>query len=396
MSKIRPTYRTTKFYERLSNEAFNLVRKQILNDLRENQHLGHLGIEPDNLEIEKYFYLINYLIHVRQQIDRYLAINNISCLNDAQIDTINEKFLLPCILRERVCNKYTNNLIDFIINIPNCKDALKYEWTGLGVCTLVEGEAYLERVNLIERRSNFVTQIFEIPTNIDLETFQAFVPTATSELLQARYLIDSVEECCLISIPQAPFISIDLVTTNSATISWSGSDNYRIQLFQGETELLNEITTEPTRTFSNLLLSTEYRIVVSSFNCAGESQAVRNFQTLPYILTLSTCLLLENQIIFENISLGTNEFTEHEGTLVFRFTDLFAPYFTVNSVLVNGVDYSNGIIYDTFIEGQPIGGSISIFGISQDLEIELCGVAVDSCSLVDTTFDDITDTIIIN
>ena len=59
-------YRVNTKYEKLANDAFQIVRKAIMEELREANEYSELGIEITKANIERYYYLINYLIYIRQ------------------------------------------------------------------------------------------------------------------------------------------------------------------------------------------------------------------------------------------------------------------------------------------------------------------------------------------
>jgi len=389
-------YRVNTKYEKLANDAFQIVRKAIMEELREANEYSELGIEITKANIERYYYLINYLIYIRQVIDNWLESSGNTCLSEKDYQKVLDAYLINCIIKDGICDKYTNNLINLILKVPKCVEPFTYVWTGLGICSPTGGENLVERVNLSKYQSGVYIETLEIPTEVSLEAFKFYVPEGTQELLDARFISSSPNDnCCFEIIPVSPIVILDEVRNNDFTATWDGGTVYNIILtrISDNAELVNEFTTDTVRTFTNLDISTSYQLSVILTNCAGTSTSFLVVTTLPYYVNINICPSLSSQLTLTNAVEGSNIVEIYGDTFRFRFDDLTEPYFTVNSVTVNSVDYLNSVIFDKSISTVDTGGIIEIAGITEDKTVNICGVQGNVCNAISSFYDDSIETI---
>lgn len=384
---LQTPYRVATKYETLAKKAFEIVRKAIIEELNEIQEYGHLGIEITKQRVERYYHLINYLLHVRTVLDNHLQATGKTCISEEDFEKLRAVYLIDCIIEEGVCDKYTNNLINLIVQAPFCESASEYYWTGVGLCTNINGQALLQRVNLVETKSDVVIDVLSIPENIDIEVFRFYVPNATEELLQARFIEDNSSNCCIEELPEIPTVSVLEVRNTDITVSWSGSTSYIVRLFQADNQLLTIETTDTSRTFDNLELNTQYRVEVEISNCAGSSTGQVQVTTLPYTVSISLCPEIENQIQIVGAQIGDNLVTDYQGTFTFNFLDNNAPFYEIDSILVNGVDYLNNVIFNVMQGSVKTGGTVVLNGITENKNIEMCGSLGNTCQDVTITYD---------
>lgn len=390
-------YRLPTIYEKLITDGFALVKKKILSDLDESAHLAHLGIKVDDVVTKDYMSLIYYLSFVRQQVDLYLLRKKTPIITEKELETIYETYKIDCILQSKVCNKYTNNLIAHFLTFPTTETSFTYRWSGSGRCTVIEGNARIELPTLLKLFGNIVEEQIPVPYGATLGQLQVLVPTATQQLLDSRYVIEGSENCCLETIFPQPVITVDNVSNFGFTVSWeSSSTSFEVSLYQGDTEVFKGTQTTKTKTFSELQLGTTYLLQVQVSNCAGNSVASQEISTLPYYVTIVMDEVLQAQITLTGAVLGQNIITEYPGSFEFRFDDLQAPYYEISEILLNGVDYSDNIIYDVFQGEFKTGGRFVIPFIDSDVTITLGGGVINPCDVVAMNYSSSTNTLTIS
>lgn len=402
-------YRVSTKYEKLATDAFQIVRKAIMEELREANEYSELGIETVKATVERYYYLINYLIYIRQVVDNWFETSGESCLSADTYDKLRDTYLVDCIIKDGVCDKYTNNLVNFILKIPLCEDPFTYKWTGIGTCVNVNNQPFFERVNLAVYQSDTLVEIKEIPTGLTLEEFQSFLPDgATQALLDDRFAATTEEFCCVTPPPEAPDIEIVDVQSNQMTLSWSGSTSYIITFtdeVNGDVIVNQELTSDTSRTFTGLDVAGQYTLQVEISSCGGTTVATRTINTPPYYIQVIFC----TEIAQRTKVVGVDGLLNPDFSYVYNFTvseygsnldirleptpNTTPPYYEVDSVTVNDVDYINNVIFDTVISSMNVGGLIELPGITEDKTVNICGSLGNPCSGVQTTYDEGTDTL---
>lgn len=409
---LQTPYRVSTKYEKLANDAFQIVRKAIIEELKEANEYSELGIEVTKIRVERYYYLINYLIYVRQIIDNWFETSGNTCLNSEDYLKLRDRYLVDCIIKEGVCDKYTNNLVNFILKVPLCNDPFEYRWTGVGVCTNQGGIPFFERVNLAVYQSGTFVEVKEIPTDLTLNEFEFFLPQgATQELLDARFIETTEEFCCISTIPLTPNIEITDVKNTEMTLSWSGSDQFIItftDLISENVLVDQELTTDTNRTFTDLEIAGQYELKVEVNNCAGSSVATRIINTPPFNVQVIFCTALNERVIIPEVFGMLNAdftyvynftITEYGSNLDIRFEPApvkTPPYYQIDSVDLNGVDYINNVIFDTVISSVNIGGFIEVPGITEDKTLNICGGIGDTCAGTQVIYDEPNETLILS
>jgi len=393
MISNKTPYRLPSKYELLVQQAFRIVRTQVLADLDEAQHLSHLGVPTDKAAIEKYYYLIYYLIDVRQKLDQFLTTKDTPCFTDEEWESVKEKYLIDCILEEGVCDKYTNDIINTILDYPRCSDPETYEWVGEGSCDEFKGEVKIARTTLFKKLGTIVINDWFIPIDSTLEQFQSIVndATLTQEFLDTRYIDDEDDVCCIDELFTQPEFTIETVTNDSFSISWtSDATSFDITLAEGSPEniIATETTSSTSKEYTGLNVSNTYYFTVTVENCAGETTATQVINTLPYFVIINVCTELENQLTITGANLGSNTINVFEQDFSFSFEDATSPYYEVTSVTINGIETIDNVIFNKFESGIPVGGTVNLFSITSDLVIEICGKLGDFCAEIDVEYTD--------
>lgn len=392
MISNKTPYRLPSKYELLVRKAFLLVKTKILANLGEAHHLSHLGIVADKSEVEKYHYLIYYLVNVRQQLDRFLQVKEIPCFTDEEWDAAMEYYSINCILKENVCSGYTNDIVNLILDYPRCSEGFTYEWVGDGVCTPIGEDTVISRTTLLKKIGSTLLDQFYIPEPSTLEEFNTIIgESSTQSFLNTRYIEDTEEVCCTVPVFTPPEITVVSVTANSFEVSWtSEATSFTLHLAEGTPDniISTETVTTTSKVYENLSLSTTYYFTVIVENCAGETESTQVVNTLPYFVIINVCTELEGQLTFTGASLGTNTVTTYEGDFVFDFEDPSENFYQVTSVKANGVEIIDNVIFNVFESGVPMGGTISLLGITSDVVVEICGQLADFCSQINAEYTD--------
>lgn len=393
---MKCTYRNRTYYEVLKNKAFVLVKSKALSDLSDAYFKEQLGVPTDRSSVLRYQYLINYLLYVRQQIDQ----RRNGCIEQEVYDKFLITYGIDCILKEGVCEKYTNNLVDLILGtIPICGKAYTYDWYGAGNCIEINDESYRERDILQTLSNNVVIDADYIPSQAtanDLVTLLGITLTDAQSLIDTR-LVEGIN-CCLEGLlPNVVTLEVE-ATASTATVSWSSTATiFQVSLAKGSVDNIVSTTTltTPSVSYTGLDLSTAYFVIVVIENCAGVTQTVIPFNTLPYIINI----IVQTAVTLTDAVEGYNFFSTYGGTFEFRFDNITitpSPNIIVSSVLVNGTEYINNVLFDSYFGGSGIGGVISLPYVTGDNEIIIIGTSLDICATFSAVFDEDIDTITIN
>lgn len=391
-------YRLPTKYERLKQQAFNLVKEKVIKEINDDVHLQHLGVKVNQLDVEKYTYLIEYLLYARIQADTFVQSQG-GCITEQDVDEIKEEYLIDCILKEGVCEGFTRDLIDFMFKFPLCTDTVIYEWLNPSSnCTTIEGINYLISTRVVQKRSGIVLQVVDVPTNYTFNQFKFLFPDATQQDFDARYIKDVNETCCFNATPTATTISVLNATNTSINIAWTDiADSYQLIVKDSnDIIVLNIILTETEYNITELTVNSQYSIEIISTNCAGNSSSIITASTLPYTLTINVCAELTNQLTFTNYPLGENQILEFGNPISIDFVDLTAPYYQVDSVLINNNENINNVIFNAFQDTVPTGGIITIPVMDRNYTVEICGALANLCATVNVSYDDSSSTLIIN
>lgn len=401
-------YRLTTKAESLIQKAFALVQDFIINELDETYHLECLGLPQDKSKINTYHYLINYMAYVRGKVEDFLlgkqSLGEDPCLTDEELDKFKSVYLTDCIIDERVCDRYTNNIVElFIEDIPLCSEPFVYEWSGFGECEEIDNVTYRNRTTLLRKRGGFVYDSFLVLIGTTAQELAEQINVTEEEaqdILDDRLVEDVEGVCCLVNQPSIPVVTFSNVQSTQFDVSWVASESeVRLSLAQGSPDnVIQDIgaVTATNYTFTGLTASTTYYVVIEQENCAGRNISSFSVQTTPYIITINVCDDLQGQLVLTGAVEGNNLFETYEGTLSFRFEDPIEALYKVTSVLIDGVENIQNVVFDTIMQNIPTGGTIYVSGITSNVVVDICGEIGDVCSEITVTYDDILDTITID
>lgn len=401
-------YRLPTKYEKLKQQAFNLVKEKIINDINEDVHLQYLGVDVDQLDVEKYTYLIEYLLYARIQADTFVESQG-GCITQADVNEIKDDYLIDCILEQGVCEGYTRDLVDFMFKFPLCTDDIIYEWINPSTsCKSIDSFNYQTSTTVIQKRSDVILQVASIPVDYSFAQFQAVFPDATQADFDARLIEDTNNVCCLEDEPTNTIISLVNAGNNTLDFEWTNvADSYQITLRQGETVITNITTGSTSYQAAELIVDTEYTFEIISTNCAGSSTSTITASTLPYTVSVELCADISDSIRVTN-TIGTQNpdgktfyyitVTDFGNPLNINFepSGNVPPYAELTSVLVNESEDVNNVQYTEFIRGYGVGGNIVIPSVDRNYNIVVCGDIINMCDILQVSYDGGSSTLTIN
>lgn len=382
-------YRLPTKYERLKQRAYNLVKEKIIADINENVDLQHLGVDVPQADVEKYAYLIDYLIYAKIQVDTFVEAQR-GCLTNEDLKLVEDEYLISCILEEGVCEGYTRDLIDFILDFPLCDEPITYEWEKpSNSCITQDGVNYKLATRVIKKRGNEIIEVYDVNSDITYTEFLLLFPDATQEDYNNRLIEDTDLTCCFESLPSTAVISILNATNNTISISWTDvADSYTLRLLDGLTLLRSVTVTDNSYEFLNLETNKQYSLEIIATNCAGTSLSTTQIATLPYSVNIEVCSNIASDITITGANIGVNEVIDFAVPFTFDFVDSVAPYVRVTSVLINGVENIQNTVFNTFQSSIPTGGTVTIPSIDRNYTVILCGESANLCSVLSVTFDE--------
>lgn len=374
-------------YENLKREAFSLLKKDIFPQLKNIYEYSIIGEEKTELsqELANYYYLIEYLLSVRISIDNYIECNG--CVSKEYLDSIlNDYYSILCIKKNKVCNRYTNNLIDlFISGIPYCESVFNYVWDGTPTC---DGKDLRRDYLYTQYNGNNISNIF-VPVDAEINYYVSVLGLTlelATELYNSRY-INNYSTCCSLEEPFSPTLNIVEVTNNTIEIEWdSVGERYQINVSYNDSYF--EFYTEDTSLLiEDLPIKTEVIIEVIAINCAGSSSTTTLVQTTPYSVEIVFCEDLVGNVDLTDAILGLNVVENYGDTFSFSFNSTGTLY-EITDVTLNDASYIDDVIWTNTFYTANIGGKINVFNVTSNVVLYMCGNILDYCSLYSLTYDD--------
>lgn len=418
-------------YDNLVKKAFNLVKDYLYSSLKEINEYQELGVKQDKqlIDINKYHHLINMLIRVRQDLEKYLKESGESCIPNDVFEKFLVKYEIDCLIEQNVCHKFTNNIVSiFLDTLPECDGDITYEWTVNDSCVEVEGVLFAIG-NILQKKINgFTVETFNVDpeaTIIDIENLVGLTTEEATKIFNDRYAFPNSSFCCLDPAYQLPLILIEDVTNDTATFSFTGNapdylvtvsdlDNENEVVFEEKFIIdnydINENNTTEV-TIDNLKTANNYSIRVFTENCSGVFTNTRDFFTTPFSINVTFCSELFNSLNQQRMSLsiiningnavdipiengGFYSSISEGDNLILEFKDIntniddienpqLNPVYKITSVLINNNEEVNNesIVQFNLNETQGVQdkGTINLNFIQENKNIILCGTLGDSC-----------------
>lgn len=441
---INCTYILPTTYDIQVKAAFNLVKDYLYDSMESINELQELGRNQDKqlVEINKFHYLINYLIRVRQDIDSYFITKENGCLTDEEITSFRNKYAIDCLLEQNVCNRFTNNIVELFLTLPDCNSPIIYEWSTNDICIEIEGTQYAIGLVLIGKRNTYPVVSYNIPptaTAEDIADITGVTEEEATQLLTDRLAFPGSAFCCNDAELRNPQIIVETSTQTTVNFNWNGqSDTYQVTITDEDGLVVyNEEITNDTPfdffdgndnelTVEGLTANNNYTLTVSTENCKGIFGTTVTFSTTPFTVVVSLCETLLNKvdITYDGTVLdmttpqtidNLNEFETFEIRWDDRNTNIGDPadaednpVWEVKSVLIGNIgDTLTEVVGDTdfFNIDSTItsennggmtkvvnnGGTITIGALDASKNIEICGGVADVCLYTTVTYTDIDD-----
>lgn len=348
-----------------------------------------------------YYYLIELLTQIKRKVD--FVIENDCCYTYKQIKDIYTKYGVDCAIKCFAChNLPVSELLkafdidtNFVKDLDN-KYLLQYEIQFWGQDLIAVKNTNI----LLELNSNYTLNI--VNPDVDLYEYMSLqkddvyiIPPTNSVTINnvtcnhkivAKFKLIG----CTVAAPTVPVITLSGVQQTQFTATWLsvGQDvTYLVELIENGNTTQSYTQTLLTRTFSGLLPSSDYTVKVTATNCAGTINSTIVLQTAPF-------LVIVNVVNGTSSVTGTNT-VAYNSTFVTDFTSTGAN--SITSVKVNNITIPNNQLNITGLIGgiYPQTGTYTLSNITEDKYVEIIYSAADVCSLVNTTYNSLTNTITI-
>lgn len=390
------TYILPTKYDILVRQAYDLVDNYIDTELDTVHNYGKLGVPQDDKlnSIRNYYHLINYLVYIRQKIDQYILDKGLGCITTTEIQSFKDFYKTDCIIKYKVCEQYTNNIVNLFFKLPTCDSTPIYTWTTNDTCIEIDETQYAIGLTLEKRLNNIVVETFYIEPNADSKDIQEATgvdSTTADQLVTDRLSFPGSNFCCGDPIFNAPIVTINNVTESTIDIEWeSNAEEFTVTVIEGngtETIVVEEVT-EKTLSIEGLDSNTIYTVRVTALSCAGDNSTDLEITTGPFTVTLILDESIKDQI---NIT-GVTTFQDvlYNENYELTWTDSTEPFFIVNSVLVDGVERYDEVATSTTPPSDPVGnpanilasGNITIPNIIKDITVILSGIPGNICTTI--------------
>jgi hypothetical protein len=385
------TYIFPTKYDILIRQAFNLVESFIDTELDDISEYGKIGVPQEDrlLDLRNYYYLINYMIYVRQKIDQYIIDSGNGCITQTEIDQYKDLYKTDCIISNKVCKQYTNQIINLFLTLPNCDATPTYDWTINDVCFEIDGTEYAIGVTLQKKLNGIVVETFYIApeaTSSDIQTIVGVDSTTADQLILNRLISPDSSFCCNEPVYNAPILEVVDATESTIDIQWvSNALLYTVTISNTSGEILETVSEieETYVQFTGLDSNTEYTIEVTALSCSQNNSSNITLETGPYTVTVTLDSSIVNQITLNG---ATQVDVEYNGTFNISWLDSGEPFFIVNEVLVNEVLRPDTLVYTTPLVGTPANirasGNITIPNIISDTQVVLSGIPGNTCTTI--------------
>jgi len=372
-------------YDALITEAFDLVKSTIyksIDEIIENQEFG-ITQKDELMDINKYYFLINYMVFVRRAIDNYIDSKEDKCITEEEINQFKQVYKIDCIIESGVCNKFTNNIVNIFLKLPTCNLEFTYEWVGFDSCVTINNQLFAVATNLIQKRNDVIVSVVSVDEYITVEEFALLLNKSVEDvedLFESRFLPASSTLCCNDPVLNTPVLLVTEVEENRAVVNLSGNALfYTIKL-----DNITDNTTRPLFTSGvgdiellNLLPNKSYRLTATATNCKGDVSNEVFFLTDPIIITVYAESLVEENFVLNVILGDEGNLVEYGSTFTISFEDLFAPFLTISSVFADGLNVSNTIAYSSPLKNI---GFISFPYVTQSFRVDL--FATNACETI--------------
>lgn len=442
---INCTYILPTTYDIQVQKAFNLVKDYLYNSMESINELQELGRNQDNelVEINKFHYLINYLIRVRQDIDSYFITKESGCLTDTEITSFRDKYAIDCLLEQNVCNRFTNNIVELFLTLPDCNSPIIYEWSSNDTCIEIDGIQYAIGLVLIGTRNTYPVISYNIPANTTVEEIASITGLTIEEstqLLNDRLAFPGSSFCCNDAELRNPQIVVESSTQTTVNFNWNGqSDIYQVTITDEEEGVVvynEEIINDTLFDFfdgnnnelivEGLIANSNYTLTIGTENCKGNFSTTTTFSTTPFTVIVSLCETLLNKV---NITYDGNvldmttpqiiDDLSQAATFEIRWDDRNTnsldpsdaednPIWEVKSVLIGNIgDIPVEIVGDTDFfnidstitsennAGKTMivnnGGTITIPALDASKTIDICGGIAEACLYTNVIYTDISN-----
>lgn len=389
------TYILPTKYDVLIRQAFDIVESFVDLELEDIHHYGKIGVPQENrlLDLRNYYYLINYMIYVRQKIDQYIVDSGNGCINQSEINQFKTLYKTDCIISNKVCKQYTNQIIDLFLTLPSCDATPTYTWTTNDVCADFGGIEYAIGVTLQKRLNGVVVETYYVPpeaTSSNIQTIASVNQTTADSLITTRLVSPDSSFCCNEPVYDAPLIEVTDATESTIDIQWvSNAPLYTVTIEDQGVVLFTEEVEENSIQFTGLESNTTYSITVNANSCAGDNETILPVTTGPYTVTLILDDSIANQITISGVA--TEVDVPYNGTYNLSWLDAGEPYFIVDQVLVNGVERNETLVYTTPEVGNPANilasGNVTIPNIISDTTVVLSGRPGNTCTTIELSIN---------
>ena len=378
---ISCTYIFANKYDKLVNQAFELVKKTILLSVKEINENQELGIKQDNelMDINRYYFLINYMIYVRRAIDNFIETKESNCITEEELQQFKDVYKIQCIIESGVCNQYTNNIVNIFLNVPSCNTNIVYKWLAYDACTEINGEIFAIATSLGVFRNDNLVEVIQVPKELTLDEFATLLEQTTvnvENLYNDRFLEATPTLCCNEPFLNTPMLEATQIEEDTATIFISGGNSpFYTATLENLTD--GELFPEFTVSFGeiilpNLIPDRDYRFKIEASNCKNAVEAEIFFSTKPIIVTVYVDDIIQEEITLDVIVGDVGNIVPYGSTFTIRFEDLVFPFFAVTTVLADGLNVSNTIAYTNPLKTI---GVVSFPYVTKSFRVDLSAIA---------------------
>ena len=374
---INCTYILPNKYDALVKKAFDIVKKVILtsiSDINENQELGY-NQDSELMEINKFYFLINYMIIFRRSVENYIESKPDKCINEEDLNKFKEIYNIQCIIESGVCNQYTNNIVQLFLEFPKCESELTYNWLAFDSCVEIEGELTAVSTNLASFRNNVFIETLLIPINTTVSEFADILQKTeleVTELYNQRFSPATPDLCCNDPDLDFPIEIITDITENTLVFDLQGNaPSYNLEVTNLNTSIIEStsvITSFTNITILNLLPNTDYSVRVFTSNCKGDIENIFTFTTKPIIITVYADDTVIQEITLDVILGDEGNVVDYGSTFTINFEDLTAPFFTIGTVLKNNENFNSALLLTSPSQNQ---GVISFPFVTESFRVDL-------------------------